>query len=345
MLLSVVIPVFNEVEALPALLSSLRHIFHEMDQPYEVVFVDDGSVDGSVDVLRRAAADNPRLKLLCFSRNFGHQTAITAGLDFTTGDAVVVMDADLQDPPSLLPKMLALIAQGYDVVSAQRVTRDGESAVKKKTATLFYWVLRTMVDSRMPPEVGDFRMFSRRAVGAIRELREQHRFMRGMVAWLGLREAIVPFDRQARVAGETKYSMWKMLRFAWTAISSFSALPLRLSIFGGLFITFIGFTYAMYSVFAAWVLKVTVPGWTSLVCLNIMFSGTTMLAVGLVGEYVARIYEETKGRPLYVVSDSVNIQTQEPSVAKGLVLRSGSAGLATDHKAMSYATSTRTRQV
>jgi dolichol-phosphate mannosyltransferase len=205
-------------------------------------------------------------------------------------------------------------------VSAQRVTRQGDGFLKRHTAKFFYWLMRKMVDDRIQNEVGDFRMFSRRAVIALRELREQHRFMRGMVAWLGLKEVILPYDRNARVAGETKYSPLKMIRFAWTAITSFSALPLRLSVFLGFFVAGSGFAYAVYSVFAAKVLKETVPGWTSIVCLNIIFSGATLMAIGLVGEYVAHIYEESKGRPLYVVSDSANVKVMRPQMAKTVVL-------------------------
>jgi glycosyltransferase involved in cell wall biosynthesis len=326
MLLSIVIPVYNEFDALPVLLSTLRGSLAEHKLSYEIVFVDDGSSDGSTRLLKEAAQD-PRIKVLFFSRNFGHQAAITAGLDVASGDAAVVMDADLQDPPELLPEMLRLLEQGYDVVSAQRVSRTGESAFKQKTATLFYWIMQKMIDERIQPEVGDFRMFSRRAIDAVRQLREQHRFMRGMVAWLGLREVILPFHRNARIAGETKYTAWKMIRFACTAISSFSALPLRMSIFGGFFVTACGAAYALYSVFAAYVLKLTVPGWTSLVCLNIIFSGTTMIAVGLVGQYVAQIYEEAKGRPLYVVSESMNLRRERPDIARGVVL-AGEPGVA-----------------
>jgi dolichol-phosphate mannosyltransferase len=176
-----------------------------------------------------------------------------------------------------------------------------------------------MIDERIHPEVGEFRLFSRRAILAIRQLREQHRFMRGMVAWLGLREVILPYHRQARVAGTTKYSTLKMLRFAWTAISSFSALPLRLSVLLGLLCTATGIGYGIYSIFAAVVLHATVPGWTSLVCLNIVFSGATLICIGLVGDYVGRIYEEAKGRPLYVVADAANIEDIQQH-AKGVVL-------------------------
>jgi len=322
MLLSIVVPVYNELEVLPSLLAAIRGVMIATGHGYEIILVDDGSLDGTTQALKQAAATDPHIKALFFSRNFGHQAAITAGLDFASGDAAVVIDADLQDPPELFPEMIALLAEGYDVVSAQRLTRSGESFVKRYTANMFYWVIRKAVDNRIQPEVGDFRMFSRRAMIAVRQLREQHRFMRGMVAWLGLREAILPYHRKPRAAGTTKYPMWKMLRFAWTAISSFSALPLRLSVFFGLFVAGCGFCYAAYSVFAALVLKETVPGWTSLVVLNIIFSGATLIAIGLVGEYVSRIYEEAKGRPLYVISESANIHGAEPKVAKAVILPS-----------------------
>jgi dolichol-phosphate mannosyltransferase len=323
MLLSIVIPVYNEREVLPVLLATLNKTLGR-DLPYEIVFVDDGSRDGTSEALRSAASEDPRVKVIFFSRNFGHQAAITAGLDFASGDAVAVMDADLQDPPELLPRMLSLLEDGYDVVSAQRVKREGETFFKRYTAKMFYRLMKKLVDERLQDEVGDFRMFSRRAVTAIRTLREQHRFMRGMVAWLGLREVILPYHRNARAAGETKYSIMKMLRFAWTAITSFSALPLRFSVFFGFFVAACGLGYALYSVIAERVLKATVPGWTSLVCLNIVFSGVTLVAIGLVGEYVAHIYEEAKGRPLYVVSDSSNVNTVPPLIAKAVILPSSS---------------------
>ena len=240
MLLSLVIPVYNEEEALPSLFAALRSTLEAIDCELEILFIDDGSRDETRAILAAAAEFDPRVKVLGFSRNFGHQAAITAGLDFAAGDAVVVMDSDLQDPPELLAEMVALYRQGYDVVSAQRVGREGESVFKRGTAALFYALMRRAVDERLQSQVGDFRLFSRAAVTAIRGLREQHRFMRGMVAWLGLREAVIPFRRPPRVAGTTKYPAWKMARFAWTAISSFSALPLKLSLVGGLLMTALG---------------------------------------------------------------------------------------------------------
>jgi dolichol-phosphate mannosyltransferase len=306
MLLSLVIPIFNEEEALTPLLHSLRSVLASLSCDHEIVFIDDGSRDGTRRLLEAAANADPRVKVLGFSRNFGHQAAITAGLDFASGDAVVVMDADLQDPPGLLPEMVARFEQGFDVVSAQRVERDGEGLFKRGTAALFYGLMKRAVDARLVPQVGDFRLFSRAAVEALRGFREQHRFMRGLVAWLGLKEAVLPFHRPARVAGTTKYPACKMARFAWTAISSFSALPLKLALIGGLLLTAGGAVYSIRVLYETFVLQNTVPGWSSLVCLQLLFSGATLSALGLVGDYVARIYEEAKGRPLYVVSEVLN---------------------------------------
>ena len=318
MLLSLVIPIFNEVEALPILIPRLRQVLQHLN--WEAIFVNDGSTDGSVELIRKAAVADKRLKLLTFSRNFGHQTAVTAGLDFAEGDAVVVMDADLQDPPELLLQMVDLFHQGYDVVSPQRVSREGDSLFKRWTATLFYRFLTAMADRRVTPEVGDFRLFSRRAVLAIRTFREQHRFMRGLVAWLGLREAILPFERKPRAAGETKYPVRKMLRLAWTAIASSSTLPLRLSVVAGTIVSGAGFMYLLYVLYLALWTKTLVHGWASVVILQCLFSGMILLALGLIGDYVARTYEESKGRPLYIVSEAFNLPLPEQGIARASIL-------------------------
>jgi polyisoprenyl-phosphate glycosyltransferase len=310
MLLSIVIPVYNEAESLPALISLVRQVLAKMDCQYEFVFVNDGSEDDTLQILRQEAELDARIKVLVFSRNFGHQLAITAGLDVAAGDAVVVMDADLQDPPEILSEMFDLFRHGYDVVSAQRVSRESDSFFKKATAAMFYWLIRRMVNERVLPQVGDFRLFSRGAVTALRRFREQHRFMRGLVAWLGLKEVIVPFHRPPRVAGTTKYSTLKMLRFAWTAISSFSGFPLRVCMGLGILMACPGFLFIGYALFAVLVQKKAVPGWTSVVCLQAIFSGAILLSIGLVGDYVARIYEEAKGRPLYIVAESLNLEEE-----------------------------------
>jgi len=319
MLLSLVIPIYNEEEAFPLLLPALRQVLAGMTCDHEIIFVNDGSRDGSLALLEEAAAD-PSIKVLSFSRNFGHQAAITAGLDFASGDAIAVMDADLQDPPEVLLAMVARYEEGYDVVSAQRADRTSDTFFKRFTAGCFYWIMRTMVDRRLVPEVGDFRLFSRPALTAIRAFREQHRFMRGLVAWLGLKEAIVPFERKSRVAGETKYPLVKMLKFSWTAISSFSALPLRLSMALGILFSLVGIAYLIYTLWVVYFRGHAVQGWASVVVLQCLFSGVTLFVLGLVGDYVGRIFEESKMRPLYVVDRTLNIADCQP-VTRAVVLR------------------------
>lgn len=318
MLLSVVIPVLNEAQTIPLILARLQDTLH--GTTWEVIFVDDGSTDETSSLIETAALEDHRIKLLRFSRNFGHQAAVTAGLDFADGDAVVVMDADLQDPPELLPGMLDLLMQGYDVVSPQRISRDGETRFKRWTAALFYRALSSMSEQNLTPDVGDFRMLSKRAVFAIRSLREQHRYMRGMVTWLGLKEAIVPYERAPRAAGETKYPLLKMMRFAWTGVSSFSAFPLRLSIAAGCILSLAGFAYLLRVVYLALWTTTLLPGWASVVALQCAFSGVILLALGGIGDYLARTYEETKHRPLYVVTETSNIRRPQTSLTRAVIL-------------------------
>jgi len=318
MLVSVVIPVLNEAEAVPLLLSRLHSILHGLS--WEIVFVDDGSTDATSFLLEQAALEDPRVKLLRFSRNFGHQAAVTAGLDFANGDAVIVMDADLQDPPELLPQMINLFEQGFDVVSPQRISREGESRFKRWSAAIFYRILSRMASQKLTPDVGDFRLYSRRAVRAIRFLREQHRYMRGMVAWLGLPEAVIPFTRRSRAAGQTKYPLMKMLRFAWTGISSFSAFPLRISVGAGGVLSFVGFTYLLRVLYLALFTSTLVPGWASVVAMQCAFSGMILLALGGIGDYLAKTYEEAKGRPLYVVTEACNVELPATSLTRAVIL-------------------------
>jgi dolichol-phosphate mannosyltransferase len=321
MLVSIVIPVYNEAEGLADLISRLEQVLQSIDADHEILFIDDGSTDETGQILAGLAATDHRIKVLSLSRNFGHQAAITAGLDFANGDAVAVMDADLQDPPELLPDMLRLMRQGYDVVSAQRQARPGDGFWKRITASAFYWFMRRFVDRRLAPEVGDFRLFSRPAVLAVRAFREQHRFMRGLVAWLGLKEVIIPFRREERAHGTTKYPLFKMVQLAWTAVSSFSALPLRVSTNVGFAAMIFGIVYFFYSLFSALIARTTIPGWTSLACLQIVFSGALLMAVGMVGSYVARIYEEAKHRPLYVITDIKNGSAYVGGPPRGVILR------------------------
>ncbi|HEY1212777.1 MAG TPA: glycosyltransferase family 2 protein [Bryobacteraceae bacterium] len=318
MLLSVVVPVLNEAETIPLFLPRLRAALH--GRLWEVIFIDDGSTDATSEILGELASNDPCVKVLRFTRNFGHQAAVTAGLDFADGDAVVVMDVDLQDPPELLPEMLALYEQGYDVVSPQRISRESETMFKRWTAALFYRTLSRISNHQLTQDVGDFRLFSHRAVNAIRSLREEHRYMRGMIAWLGMKEAILPFRRCARAAGETKYPLAKMLRFAWTGISSFSAFPLRISIAAGSLLGGAGFLYLLWVLYLALWTKTLIPGWASVVAMQCTFSGMLLLALGAVGDYVARTYEETKGRPLYVVNETCNVSSPQHGVTRAVLL-------------------------
>lgn len=318
MLLSIVVPVLNESKVVSLMLERLRDTLRELT--WEVIFVDDGSTDATPNILAREALQDDRVKLLRFSRNFGHQAAVTAGLDFANGDAVVVMDADLQDPPELLLRMLALFQQGYDIVSPQRNAREGETLFKRWTAKVFYQVISRMADQPLTPDVGDFRLFSRRAVLAIRSLREQHRYMRGMVAWLGLKEIMLPFDRKPRAAGVTNYPFLKMLRFAWTGVTSFSAFPLRISVAAGCFLSGVGFLYLLRVLYLALFTHALVPGWASVVALQCVFSGMILLALGAIGDYVGRNYEEAKQRPLYVVTEVRNVALVDRSLPRAVIL-------------------------
>lgn len=309
MLVSIVIPLFNEEASLPLLLERLAQTVKKLDKgtEYEILLINDGSRDRTGQLLAQAANNHPSLRVIGLCRNFGHQIAVTAGLDAAQGDAVIVMDADLQDPPELIFPMLELYALGYDVVSPQRTKRVGESWLKKVTAQAFYTLMRSWVDPRLVPQVGDFRLYSRRAVVAMRGLRERHRFLRGMVAWIGLKEALLPFERAPRAAGETKYPFHKMFRFAWMAITSSSSAPLRV-------VSSVGWTLAGASIAALLSLlylgatgSTWANGITFLAAYQGILAGGLLVAIGLVGDYLARVYEESKGRPIYIVGETMNL--------------------------------------
>jgi len=311
-LLSIVIPVYNEARALPALRARLGAVLDSLDCRAEVLVINDGSADETVDVLARWSAEDPRVTALCLARNFGQQAAITAGLDEAAGDAVVVMDADLQDPPEVIPVMLEQYQAGYDVVYGQRTSRAGEGAVKRFTAWAFYRVMQRMVHRDLPADAGDFRLVSRECLDALRAMRETHRFLRGMVAWVGYPQTAVAFERAPRCAGQTNYSMRKMLAFAWTAAVSFSPAPLRLSLLAGVGVALLGLVDGIYAV-AQKLAGRTVPGWTSLMVMLCLIGGGVLLSIGVLGEYVGRIFEEAKGRPIYIVSRRLHAAVQSPA--------------------------------
>lgn len=320
MLLSIIIPLFNEEAVLPALVSRLDAVLTTLPCRAEVILVDDGSRDRTREMAIDLARRDERFRVVGFTRNFGHQAALTAGIDCAEGDAVLIIDGDLQDPPELVAQMLERYDQGFDVVSAQRVSREGEAAWRRAAISAFYWMMQKAVDERVVPEVGDFRLLSRRTVLALRQFREQHRFLRGMVAWMGLKEAVIPYKRDIRAAGASKYSTLSLAAFAWTAITSFSALPLRLTVWAGIGLSLFGGVYLFYAAYQTIVAHTTLRGWATLVFLQVFFSGATLLAIGLIGEYLARVYDESKQRPLYIVDYSLNLRSVLNSTTRAVVL-------------------------
>jgi glycosyltransferase involved in cell wall biosynthesis len=305
-LLSIVMPFYNEEEIFPFLRPRVTEFLDNSPYPCELVAVNDGSSDQTIHILVEWSKADPRIKVLNLSRNFGHQYASTAGVDHASGDVIVLMDADLQDPPEVLHHMVEQYRKGYDVVCGQRAMRAGEGPFKKFTAWFFYRFMRTFFLKSLPQDVGDFRLMSRRCVDSLGSMRELHRFLRGMVAWVGYPQICIPYERQARAAGETKYPLRKMIRLAWTAAVSFSALPLRLSFFGAGIMTLVAIEETVRAVIEHFSGN-TVPGWTSLMVIVCLSNAALMIAVGLLGEYVGRIYEEGKERPLYIVADSWNL--------------------------------------
>ncbi len=306
-LLSIVIPAYNEHESLPLLRQRIGDVIGRLKCRSEVIVVDDGSGDSTLEQLLAWAEADGRVRGISFARNFGHQLAVTAGLDHARGDAVVVMDADLQDPPEIMHEMLAQYCAGYDIVVARRVERAGEGPLKRWTAWLFYRAMRLVVHPDLPPDVGDFRLMSRRCVDALGSMRERHRFLRGMVAWVGFPQTAVEFRRPPRLAGSTKYPLRRMLRFAWTAVISFSPAPLRVTFALALAVAFMGLVSGAWALFSRFAGIYVVPGWTSLFVLTCIIGSSILIGLGIVGEYVAKIYEEVKRRPLYVVARRVNI--------------------------------------
>jgi dolichol-phosphate mannosyltransferase len=300
---SVVVPVYDEAECLAELYGRVRQVLTELGEPWELLLVDDGSTDGSTAAIRALAAADERVVPVVFSRNFGHQLAVTAGLDRSRGQAVVVMDADLQDPPEVIPELVERWREGAAVVSAVRTEREGESRFKLFTARIFYRLISRITDVDITPDAGDFRLLDRRVVDALGDMRERHRFLRGMAAWVGFPMAEVSYARPARFAGHTKYPLRKMVRLALSAITGFSYVPLQLA-------TLLGFVVAALAVLAVPVVIVLrvlgVPGLSgqATVLVAVLFlGGVQLLSIGLLGEYVGRISDEVKRRPLYVVDE------------------------------------------
>ncbi len=301
---SIVVPVYNEVEILPELYHRVSGVMDDLGEPWELVIVDDGSSDGSTEGIRALAEKDKRVRPVIFARNFGHQIAITAGLDYARGQATVIMDADLQDPPEVIPELVDRWREGYEVVHGVRTYREGETPFKKFTAALFYRLINCITDIDIPLDVGDFRLLDRKAIDTINSMRERHRFLRGMAAWIGFRQVGVSYQRAARTVGKTKYPFSKMLRLALNAVTGFSYFPLQIA-------TYFGFVCAGLSVLAIpLVILLRLIGnqaffgqATTLIAV-LFLGGVQLISLGILGEYVGRIYDEVKGRPLYIVREA-----------------------------------------
>jgi glycosyltransferase involved in cell wall biosynthesis len=304
----VVVPFLNEAENLPALYERLRGALAAEPEQFELLFVDDGSSDGSAAWVAQRAAQDARVKLLRLSRNFGHQLAITAGMDHADGDAAVIMDADLQDPPEVVPGLLARWREGYEIVYAVRTSRSGESWLKRFLAATFYKTFRRMANVDVPLDAGDFRLVDRKVIDALQQVRELHRFVRGLTCWVGFSQTAVPYERAPRYAGSTKYPVWKSMRLAWDAITSFSSTPLRWMTTIGLLVSLAGLAQAVRVVVDRLLYPESMErGWASVVAIMLFLGGVQLISLGLIGQYVGRIFEETKKRPLYFVKEKLGL--------------------------------------
>lgn len=309
---SIVVPVYNERESLPELYRRVRDVMVPLGEPWELVLVDDGSTDGSTDLIRRLREEDPEhVRAVILARNFGHQIAVTAGIDYARGKAVILMDADLQDPPEVIPQLVEKWREGYHVVYAVRQARQGETWFKKATASLFYRLIRRITDVDIPQDTGDFRLMDRRVVEVLKSMRERHRFIRGMVAWVGFRQTGVPYVREPRFAGETKYPLRKMVKFAWDAITGFSYVPLQMA-------TYLGFVAAGMAILAIPLVVVArlvgsqaFYGQATTLIAVLFLGGVQLISLGILGEYIGRIYDEVKARPLYIVAEAPSQEGEE----------------------------------
>jgi len=302
--ISVVVPMYNEAGNIDMFYKRLAHILQEMGESYEIICVNDGSKDSTAAKLYMLHRKDPGVKVINLSRNFGKEIALTAGLDFSTGEAVIPIDADLQDPPELIPELVAKWREGFDVVYATRLQRNGESWLKKATAKAFYRVAKRLSKVDIPQDTGDFRLMSKPVVEALKQLREQHRFMKGLFSWVGFNQANIYYNREPRFAGRTKWNYWKLWNFALEGITSFSYAPLQAATYMGLFISLSAFAYASYIFFNTLIYGNPVPGYPSLMVVILFLGGVQLLTLGLIGEYIGRIYNESKRRPLYFVREA-----------------------------------------
>ncbi|MCL2051723.1 MAG: glycosyltransferase family 2 protein [Lachnospiraceae bacterium] len=308
---SVVVPVYNEEEVIGETCARLRETMDAAGVTYEILLVNDGSRDRTAELAAEICREHPVFRMISFSRNFGHQIAITAGMDYARGDAIVVIDADLQDPPSVIAQMLDKWREGYEVVYGLRISRKGESTAKKITSKIFYRFLRGMTEVNIPVDVGDFRLIDRKVRDALRLVNERNRYIRGLISWLGFRSTSVEFVREKRFAGTTKYPFRKMVRFAIDAITSFSYKPLKLASYVGMALSAVSFVYLLVVLWQRLFTDTAIAGWASSIAVSLFFNGVILIILGIIGEYIGRIYDEVKGRPLYIVSHTLNMDGEQ----------------------------------
>ncbi|KRD91541.1 glycosyltransferase [Bacillus sp. Root147] len=308
---SIVVPVYNEEEVIHETYRRLTEVMRSTKEAYELLFVNDGSRDRTAEIIKAYSEQDPAVVLLDFARNFGHQIAITAGMDYARGEAVVVIDADLQDPPELILEMIEKWKQGFDVVYAKRTKRKGETYFKKQTAAMFYRFLRAMTDIDIPLDTGDFRLLDRKVCNQMNSIQEKNRFVRGLVSWVGFKQIAVEYERDERLAGESKYPLKKMLKLSMDGITSFSYKPLKLASYAGVTLSGIGFIYLLVVLYLKLFTDSTITGWSSLIVIQLFFSGIILIILGMIGEYIGRIYDETKNRPLYIVREKYQLEPRK----------------------------------
>ena len=299
--ISIVCPLFNEEDMVPVFLGRLVGVLEELNKSYEVICVNDGSTDKTLETLRAAKKENSKLRIINLSRNFGKEAALSAGLDFSCGEVVIPIDADLQDPPELIKDMLTCFQEGYDVVQAKRIDRSTDSFLKRNTAHFFYKIHNSISATTLPENVGDYRLMSRKVVNTLRAMPENQRFMKGLFAWVGFRTAEVEYTRATRKAGESKFNGWQLWNLALDGITSFSTLPIRIWLYLGFVISGFSLSYGFFIIFRTLFLGVDVPGYASLLTSILFLGGIQLIGIGLIGEYIGRIYMESKSRPLYIV--------------------------------------------
>jgi len=321
LLLSVVIPCYNEEEVIGETMKRLKAFCSELvNLDAELIFVDDGSSDRTRELIKSFAAEDSRIRLIGFARNFGHQIAATAGIDAACGDAVVLIDADLQDPPEVVHEMIAKWREGYDVVYGTRIERPGESAFKLATAHGFYRLLNRLSDIPIPLDTGDFRLMSRHVANALRAMPERDRFLRGMVSWVGFKQTALPYKRAERFAGESKWPLRKMLRFAIDGILSFSTRPLQMSVDLGMLCASLALVGILYALGLRLFTNIWVEGWTALIIAVLFIGGVQLICVGILGEYIGRIYNEVKNRPLYIVQEYLGFNQAGPAMSRSPIV-------------------------